>query len=110
MKKPATFVSNPGTKTYPTNIGAPAFTLPDIITKKRDRGIDAAHQLESKFNELREEYFKLVKLAEDTERMYSAKCNFNPVVGNTYHLYKNKNHFFVSIIAPNEWNMEFHVR
>jgi hypothetical protein len=106
MKKPDNFVSNPGQMNYPTNVGAPAFTVPDVVTKSKQRGINATHQLESKFEELKNQYFKLVQLAEDTELLYSARCNINPVVGRVYHLYKNNNEYFISMIAPHEWNMK----
>ena len=103
IKKPDNVADSPGTMTYPTNVGAPAFTVPDVIKKKQERGITATHQLETKFNQLKDEYFKLVQLAEDTQLMYSAKCNFNPIVGNVYHLYQG-DELFISMIAPDEWD------
>lgn len=99
-------VKNPATMPYPTHVGSPAFTVPDVLTKAKERGVTASHQLQSKFDELAEKYFQLVQLAEDTELMYNATCNIIPVVGGTYHLYKNKDKFFISIIAPQEWSME----
>lgn len=104
IKRPDNVVNNPGTMAYPTNVGAPAFTVPDVITKKQERGITATHQLTTKFNQLKEEYFRLVQLAEDTSLMYSAKCNFNPIVGNIYHLYDGKDGMFISMIGPDEWD------
>lgn len=105
MKKPDNVVTSPGTMSYPTNVGAPAFTVPDVITKKQERGINATHQLTTKFDQLKEEYFKLVQLAEDTSLMYGARCNFNPVVGRVYHLYRS-DELFISMIAPDEWDQE----
>ena len=104
MKKPDNVVANPGTMSYPTNVGAPAFTVPDVLGRKKERGINATHQLETKFEQLKEEYFKLCQLAEDTDLVYNAKCNFNPVVGKVYHLYEGNDGLFVSMISPEEWN------
>ena len=93
---------------YPTHVGSPAFTVPDVLTKSNERGTTAGHQLQSKFDELAQQYFNLVQLAEDTELMYNARCNIIPIVGKVYHLYQNKGEYFISMIAPTEWNMEFY--
>lgn len=105
MKKPDNVVDNPATMAYPTNIGAPAFTVPDVLSRKKERGANATHQLETKFDQLKEEYFRLVKLAEDTDLVYNAKCNFNPVVGDVYHLYEGNEGLFLSMVEPEKWNM-----
>jgi len=101
LKKPDNVVDNPQSMPYPTNVGAPAFTVPDVLRHKQDRGINATHYLESKFDELKQEYFKLVQMAEDTELVYNAKYAFVPIVGKVYHLYLNYNdELFLSIIEP----------
>lgn len=102
--KPDNVVTNPATMRYPTNVGAPAFTVPDVLGKSKERGITATHQLETKFLQLQEEYFKLVAVAEDTEMVYNARCNFIPVVGRIYHLYAGADGMFLSLIAPNQWD------
>jgi len=108
-KKPDNVVDNPASMPYPTNIGAPAFTVPDVLSRKKERGANATHQLESKFEELKKEYFKLVKIAEDTDLVYNAKCGFNPIVGKIYHLYTGAtNELFLSLIPPEAWNQEWH--
>lgn len=107
-KKPDNVVDNPATMPYPTNVGAPAFTVPAVLTKKRERGSNARNQLTAKFDDLKKEYFKLAQLTEDTELVYNAKFNFNPVVGQVYHLYMGKEGLFLSMIEPERWNMEYH--
>jgi len=103
-KKPDNVVDKPNIMPYPTNIGAPAFTVPDVLANKNERGVNATHYLETKFDQLKEEYFKLVQLAEDTELVYNAKYSFIPVVGRTYYLYKdNHDGVFLSIIHPDSW-------
>jgi hypothetical protein len=107
MKKPDNVVDSPSSMAYPTNVGAPAFTVPNVLSRKRERGVNATHQLETKFEQLKEEYFKLVQLAEDTDLVYNAKCNFNPVVGDIYHLYSGNEGLFLSMISPDQWTQEF---
>lgn len=105
-KKPDLVAENPGLSPYPTNVGAPAFTVPAVLGKKRERGANARAQLTSKFEELKQEYFRLAKLTEDTELVYNATCNINPVVGQTYHLYNGTHGIFLSMIEPERWKME----
>ncbi len=107
--KPDNVVDAPSLMSYPTNVGAPAFTVPDVLTKSKERGINATHQLETKFDALKEEYFKLVELAEDTALMYNARCNLIPVVGNIYHLYDGKDGLFISMIDPQTWESQKHI-
>ena len=104
--KPDNVVDAPALMSYPTNVGAPAFTVPDVLTKSKERGINATHQLETKFDALKDEYFKLVELAEDTALMYNARCNLIPVVGNIYHLYDGKDGLFISMIDPQTWESQ----
>ena len=92
---------------YPTNVGAPAFTIPDVLKHKNERGVNATHLLETKFEDLKRQYFELVELANDTELVYNAKYAFIPVVGKTYHLYVGyDDKLFLSIIEPERVNWE----
>ncbi|WP_310558692.1 DUF2452 domain-containing protein [Flavobacterium sp.] len=92
---------------YGTNVGAPVIKTDDLIAWKT-RGI---HQLnkefESKFNELKLQYQKLMEEYEWNELVYNAKFSFEPVIGEIYHLYSggDANHF-LSLIGPTEWNKE----
>ena len=100
-KKPDNVVDNPNSLPYPTNVGAPAFTIPDVLKHKNERGVNATHHLETRFEDLKRQYFELVSLAEDTELVYNAKYAFIPVVGKTYHLYVGyDDKLFLSIIEP----------
>ena len=107
-KKPDMVVNNPQSMPYPTNVGAPAFTIPDVLKHKNERGVNATHYLETRFEDLKRKYFELVKLAEDTELVYNAKYNFIPVVGKTYHLYVGSDDkLFLSIVEPEKAWWEF---
>ena len=106
-KKPDNVVDNPNSLPYPTNVGAPAFTIPDVLKHKNERGVNATHHLETRFEDLKRQYFELVSLAEDTELVYNAKYAFIPVVGKTYHLYVGSDDkLFLSIIEPERVSWE----
>lgn len=103
---PDMVVAEPQLMQYPTNVGAPAFMVPDVLSHKNERGVTATHYFETKFDELREEYFKLVEKVNDTEMVYNATYNFVPAVGRVYYLYNNhSNKLFLSIIGPDEWDI-----
>jgi len=64
-------------------------------------------QVKAKYDELKAEYDALIQQFEYNNLVYSAKFNFEPIVGELYHLYKNKEQQpFLSIINPNECSFE----
>ena len=106
-KKPDMVVEQPQIMEYPTNVGAPAFTVPDVITHKDKRGKNATNFIQSKFDKIKDQYLYLIELTEDTRLVYNSKYNFIPIVGRKYHLYVGSDGgLFLSMIKPNEWNME----
>lgn len=107
MKKPDNVADNPGLLPYGSNVSAPAIKVEDITAWKEVNAIKVNHQLQTKFNELKEEYKKLVEEYKWNELVYNAKFNFEPVIGQTYHLYVGKDgNIFLSMINPNEWTYE----
>ncbi len=92
---------------YATNVGAPIIKSDDVDLWKQ-RGVNKVNkQLETKFNELKEEYQKLVDEFKWNDLVYKAKFSFEPVIGEAYHLYiGNDGNLFLSLISPNEWNRE----
>ncbi len=92
---------------YATNVGAPIIKSDDVDLWKQ-RGVNKVNkQLETKFNELKEEYQRLVDEFKWNDLVYKAKFSFEPVIGETYHLYiGNDGNLFLSLISPNEWNRE----
>ena len=92
---------------YTTNVGAPAIQTEDVDLWKQ-RGVNKVNkQLETKFNELKEEYQRLVDEFRWNELVYTAKFSFEPVIGETYHLYVgNDGNVFLSLISPTEWDRE----
>ncbi|GAB5474158.1 MAG: DUF2452 domain-containing protein [Maribacter sp.] len=95
-------------KPYASDVGAPAITTTDTVAWK-NRNIHAVNkQINAKYLELKQEYDALIERFEYNNLVYSAKFNFEPVVGNTYHLYRNKKQeAFLSVIAPQECNFDY---
>lgn len=92
---------------YATNVGAPAIKIDNIIDWKNKGVSNVNKEFESKFNELKVEYEKLMQEYEWNEILYNAKFYFEPVVGEIYHLYLGKDGSnFLSLIHPNDWNKE----
>lgn len=107
MKKPDNVADNPGLLPYGSNVSAPAIRTEDIDVWKQ-RGVNKVNkQLSTKFEELKEEYRRLVQEFQWNELVYTAKFAYEPVIGETYHLYVGNNGApFLSLIGPNEWNRE----
>jgi hypothetical protein len=109
MKKvPDSFVPDRRTKEYPTEIGSQKFSPDDIQLFKLEKTSKLKHHFSSKFSELQSEYNKLIEEININERLYSAKHNFEPIPGKSYHLYiKENGEEFLSLISPNEWGDRF---
>ncbi len=92
---------------YPTNVGAPVIHIDNLISWK-SRGISNVNkQFENKFNELKVQYENLMKEFENNELVYNANFSFEPVIGETYHLFRGDDGSnFLSLISPAEWNKE----
>ena len=108
MKKPDNVADNPGILPYASNDGAPAIKVEDISAWKAVNAIKVNHQLQTKFNEFKEEYKKLVEEYKWNELVYNAKFSFEPVIGQTYHLYIGRDgNIFLSMVNPDEWSYEW---
>ncbi len=93
------------TKNYPTTISAPSFAP---ISIDRSDSIKADKYFSSRLNELKSEYENLVDEYKWSNIIYNALYNFQPILGEPYYLYLNKdNKHFLSIIEPSEWNQTY---
>ena len=92
-------------KPYPTSVGAPGF---EPIKIDKSSVVTANHYFESRLNELKEEYKKLIQEYNWTKLVYEATYNFQPIVGHVYHLYEKKDKtLWLSLISPDEWNQPY---
>ncbi|REG87851.1 DUF2452 domain-containing protein [Winogradskyella sediminis] len=114
-KKPDQIVFNEQTrqydayiKPYATNVGAPAIQITDNSTWKARNINKANKQIKAKYLELKAEYENMMKELEYNTLVYNARYTFEPLIGETYHLYRDKNKQpFLSIIAPSDCNFDY---
>lgn len=95
-------------KPYATGVGAPKITIPDT-TLWKNKNIDSVNkQLNARYMELKAEFDSLIEQFEYNNLVYQARFNFEPLVGETYQLYRDKNgEPFLSLIKTNECNFDF---
>lgn len=108
MGKPDNVADDPGLLPYGSNIGAPSIKIDDVGGWKQINLTKVNKHFVTRFNELKTEYDKLVDEFNWNEMVYSSKYSFEPIIGERYHLYYNKDKdVFLSIINPNEWKYEY---
>ena len=90
---------------YGSNVSAPVIKI-DNVDGFKNKGVSKIEKIfNSELKELVQKYYNLVEEAELNNLIYNSKYSFEPIIGETYHLYENKdNEKFLSLIAPNEWN------
>jgi hypothetical protein len=103
-KMPDSFVENRLSKRYPTEVGAPKFEPDNISLFKIEKTSKIKKYYSSKFEEMTKEYENLMAEIKVNERLYMASHNFEPISGETYHLYKKESgEEFLSLISPEQW-------
>lgn len=94
--------------TYGSNHGAPAIKLENVGGWKNTQIETANKQFKTRYDELKEEFQKLVDEVNANELVYSSNYSFIPVVGQPYYLYdKGDGTTFMSLIEPNQWNQKY---
>jgi hypothetical protein len=107
-KKPDNVADSPSILPYGSNVGAPSIVVENIEAWKQPRIIKVNKQFQSKFNELKEEYQRLIDEYKWNDLVYQSKFSFEPVVGEVYHLYYgNDGNVFLSLITPDEWDKPY---
>jgi hypothetical protein len=93
---------------YATNIGAPVIIPDNISTWKNEKILKTNHYFNKKYDEIKKEYEKLVEEYEWNKVVYGSNYNFQPIIGEKYHLYRRNNgEMFLSLIEPNSWKQEY---
>ncbi|MFC7356592.1 DUF2452 domain-containing protein [Jejudonia soesokkakensis] len=114
-KKPDQVVYNEETKKYDaslkpyaTNLGAPAIVMEDLSSWKKTSVTKANHHFKTKFEAIKKEYDEMLEAFEYNNLIYRATYSFEPILGQVYHLYRDKNELlFLSIISPLECSWDF---
>jgi len=107
-KKPDNVSDNPGLLPYGTNVGAPAIKQEDVSLWKNEKVNKTNQYFHTRYEEIKEEYRKLIEEFEWNKLVYESKFTFTPIKGHTYHLYqKEQGGLFLSLIEPELWNQIF---
>lgn len=102
---------NPGLLKFAHTVGG-AVIRPEDMGKVKSRSLLAMRQqtdiqlaqLYKQMQLLADQARLIAKRVEVSERIYAARMNFEPLIGNTYYLYEQKDgQDALSIIAPHEW-------
>ena len=88
---------------YASSVSGPLIEVPNVDAFKR-KGVEKASKiLSAELEELQQRIKDFVTEAGNTQRVYAATYKFEPIVGETYHLYEGESGDFLSIIPPNQW-------
>ncbi len=93
-------------KEYPTNLGAPSFTLPNVSLVRTESSKKMMDVFEREKDEIISKIEKLQKEYNDSLMVWESKISFEPIVGKTYFLYNFNGTNTLSLISPQEWNRE----
>jgi hypothetical protein len=93
---------------YATNIGAPVIKPDNLSSWKNEKIFKTNKYFNKKYEEIKEQYQKLVEEFEWNDLVYNSNYNFQPIIGEKYHLYRRNNgEYFLSLIEPNSWKQEY---
>lgn len=93
---------------YATNIGAPVIKPDNLSSWKNEKIFKTNKYFNKKYDEIKKEYEKLVEEFEWNDLVYNSNYNFQPIIGEKYHLYRRNNgEYFLSLIEPQSWKQEY---
>jgi len=93
---------------YPTRVGAPKIEPQDLTSFKKHGLNKVDRVVKKKFDEIVKEAETLQNSILLQQEVYSSKYNFEPIIGEIYHLYDNLDGGrSLSLIGPSEWNKKY---
>ena len=92
---------------YAAQASGPVIKIPNVDAFKQKGVEKVSKQLQTELEELQSKIKDFVKSASDTQKVYTAKFKFEPLVGETYFLYEGEKEDYLSLISPDQWNKKF---
>ena len=88
---------------YPVSTLSPPI-IPNDLTSFKSRGISQVErELQQKLKEIRETYLQTIDHFNWNKLVYEADIQFEPIVGETYHVYEMRGRRQLSMIGPDQW-------
>ena len=88
---------------YPVSTLSPKI-IPNDLTSFKSRGLSQVERdLHQKLTEMREQYERTIEHFNWNKLVYEADIQFEPVMGETYHLYRVRQKHVLSMIGPDQW-------
>jgi hypothetical protein len=82
--------------------------VPQDLTHFKSRGIGRVErELQQELVELRERYLSVIDAFNWNKLIYEAQFGFEPVIGETYHLYEVDGRHHLSMIEPEQWHQRW---
>lgn len=102
---------NPGLLPYPHHVGG-IVIKPEDTGKIKSRALTAMReQTTIQMNQIQKQVELLMQQANDlkqrieiSEKIYLADLSFEPIIGQTYHLYLKEEVYKLLLIGPEDWN------
>lgn len=89
---------------YPVSTLSPRI-VPTDLSSFKSRGIsEVERELQQKLTEIRETYLAAIDHFNWNKLIYEADINFEPIIGQTYHLYEVRGRKLLSMISPEQWH------
>ncbi len=92
---------------YASQASGPVIKIPNVDAFKQKGVEKVSKQFQTELEELKDKIKDFVKTASDTQKVYTAKFKFEPLVGETYFLYEGKKEDYLSLIAPDQLKKKF---
>lgn len=92
---------------YASQTSGPVIKVPNVDAFKQKGVEKVSKQFQSELEELKGKIKNFVKTASDTQKVYTAKFKFEPLVGEIYFLYEGDQEDYLSLIPPNQWKKKF---
>ena len=89
---------------YPVSTLSPKI-VPVDLTSFKTRGVSEVERvLQQKLTEIRESYLAAIDDFNWNKLIYEADINFEPILGQLYHLYEVRGRRILSMIGPDQWH------
>ena len=92
---------------YASELNSPIIDVTNIDVFKKKGVEKVSKHFNAELVDLKRKITRFVKEASDTQKVYSAKFKFEPIVGEVYFLYAGEKENYLSLIPPENWGKKF---